>query len=56
MSRFVADPHQGEHLYDLFGVVNHYGSMVGGHYTSYVKGTEGGKSSLHTVMRTCNVQ
>ncbi|CAG0916096.1 unnamed protein product [Notodromas monacha] len=24
-------------VYDLYGVVNHYGSMIGGHYTSYVR-------------------
>lgn len=22
-------------LYDLYGVVNHYGSLGGGHYTAY---------------------
>ena len=24
-------------LYDLYGVVNHYGTMSGGHYTAYCK-------------------
>ena len=24
-------------IYDLYGVVNHYGSMGGGHYTAYCK-------------------
>lgn len=24
-------------LYDLYGVVNHYGGILGGHYTSYVR-------------------
>ena len=23
--------------YDLYGVVNHYGTMSGGHYTAYCK-------------------
>ena len=24
-------------MYDLYGVVNHYGTMGGGHYTAYCK-------------------
>lgn len=24
-------------LYDLYGVVNHYGALLGGHYTAYVR-------------------
>lgn len=24
-------------IYDLFGVVNHHGLLIGGHYTSYVR-------------------
>ena len=24
-------------LYDLYGVVNHYGGILGGHYTSFVR-------------------
>lgn len=24
-------------IYDLYGIVNHYGTMIGGHYTSYVR-------------------
>lgn len=27
-------------MYDLYGVVNHYGSMSFGHYTAYVKNQE----------------
>ena len=26
-----------EHLYDLYGVINHYGGMLGGHYTSFAR-------------------
>lgn len=33
----VAFPKNESYLYDLYGVVNHYGTMGGGHYTSYVK-------------------
>lgn len=24
-------------LYDLYGIVNHYGTLYGGHYTAYCK-------------------
>lgn len=29
--------------YDLFGVVNHFGTMTGGHYTSFVKNIQTGE-------------
>ena len=35
LSEFVEN---SEYIYDLFAVVNHYGSMVGGHYTAFVGG------------------
>lgn len=25
------------HIYDLYGVVNHHGSLMGGHYTAYAR-------------------
>jgi len=28
-------------VYDLYGVVNHYGSYMGGHYTAYCKNING---------------
>lgn len=28
---------QAAPIYDLYGVVNHYGGLFGGHYTAYVK-------------------
>ena len=31
------------HVYDLIGVVNHYGSMTGGHYVAFCKATACGK-------------
>ena len=27
-------PEEGQHLYDLYGVVNHTGALGGGHYTA----------------------
>lgn len=38
MTEFVSftDPNTC-YLYDLFGVVNHFGTMGGGHYTATVK-------------------
>ena len=38
MSRFYkgpATPHPP--VYDLYGVVNHHGSLMGGHYTAYAR-------------------
>ena len=32
------------HIYDLYGVVNHYGSMTGGHYIAACKATPCGKN------------
>jgi ubiquitin C-terminal hydrolase len=26
-----------EHIYDLFSVINHYGSIASGHYTAFAK-------------------
>jgi ubiquitin carboxyl-terminal hydrolase 4/11/15 len=28
-------------VYDLYAVVNHYGSLNGGHYTAYAKNNDG---------------
>ena len=33
----VEDVEHGRAVYDLFGVVNHFGSMNFGHYTAYGK-------------------
>lgn len=42
LNKFVADQN-GEHVYDLFAVDNHYGGLGGGHYTAYVKNFADGK-------------
>ena len=38
ISEFVLNKKgDGKYLYDLTGVVNHFGGLQGGHYTSYAK-------------------
>jgi len=38
MNRFYAGPKLPQiPLYDLYGVVNHHGSLLGGHYTAYAR-------------------
>lgn len=32
-----AEPEDGPALYDLYGVINHMGRLLGGHYTSYAR-------------------
>ena len=32
---------QGRQIYDLYGVCNHYGNMLGGHYTGMFENFEG---------------
>ena len=38
-------------VYDLYAVVNHYGSMGGGHYTAYAKHAESGSRAGTIVMQ-----
>lgn len=39
MTNFLSqDTHPSDPpIYDLFGVVNHHGSLLGGHYTAYAR-------------------
>ncbi|CAG9331941.1 unnamed protein product [Blepharisma stoltei] len=39
LNEFVGE--NNEAVYDLYAISNHYGSMVGGHYTAYVKSPRG---------------
>lgn len=37
LSKYVIGYKKNSYVYDLYGVCNHSGSVLGGHYTSYVK-------------------
>jgi ubiquitin C-terminal hydrolase len=41
LSKYVCGYNQNTYLYDLYGVCNHSGSSLGGHYTSFVKNANG---------------
>lgn len=38
-------------VYDLYGVINHFGSILGGHYTAFARTTDvhGGVDELGTL-------
>lgn len=42
ISSYVINPAQRQVSYDLIGVINHYGSMSGGHYTAYCRNKDTG--------------
>lgn len=37
LSEFMGSNQPGQHIYDLYGCINHIGSLGQGHYTSYAK-------------------
>ena len=41
LSRYVNGYNTASYVYDLFGVCNHMGNVIGGHYTSFVKNESG---------------
>jgi ubiquitin carboxyl-terminal hydrolase 8 len=41
LSSFVRGYNSKSFVYELFGVCNHFGSVMGGHYTSFVKNASG---------------
>lgn len=41
LSKYVCGYNPEKYVYDLFGVCNHYGSIEGGHYTSFVLNADG---------------
>ena len=41
LSKYVIGYNKESYVYDLYGVCNHSGSVLGGHYTSFVKNANG---------------
>jgi ubiquitin C-terminal hydrolase len=41
LSNYVVGYKKNSYVYDLYGICNHSGSLLGGHYTSYVKNANG---------------
>jgi ubiquitin C-terminal hydrolase len=41
LSKYVRGYNAATYVYDLFGVCNHMGDIMGGHYTSFVKNAKG---------------
>jgi ubiquitin carboxyl-terminal hydrolase 2/21 len=41
LSKYVIGYNNDSYVYDLYGVCNHSGSVMGGHYTSFVKNANG---------------
>jgi ubiquitin C-terminal hydrolase len=41
LSKYVIGYDKDKYVYDLYGVCNHSGSVMGGHYTSFVKNANG---------------
>jgi len=40
LSEYVVGYNPKSYIYDLFGICNHMGGVMGGHYTSFVKNSE----------------
>ncbi|KAF6030636.1 USP19 [Bugula neritina] len=54
MNRFYAGPKLPQiPLYDLYGVVNHHGSLLGGHYTAYARCLDQYDSSVTEIGWRC---
>jgi ubiquitin C-terminal hydrolase len=41
LTKYVIGYNKESYIYDLYGVCNHSGSVLGGHYTSFVKNANG---------------
>ena len=53
LSDYVAGYHKEKYIYDLCGVCNHSGGVMGGHYTAFVKNFKG--EWLHCNDQVCEV-
>jgi ubiquitin carboxyl-terminal hydrolase 8 len=40
MSRYITGYNSKKYIYDLFGICNHTGGVLGGHYTSFVRNSQ----------------
>lgn len=62
MSSFLTNHSQNHHLrsddytYDLLGVINHYGNMMGGHYTAYCCSPIDGKWREYNDDKVCSLE
>ena len=41
LSKYITGYNKNSYIYDLYGVCNHSGSSLGGHYTSFIKNANG---------------
>jgi ubiquitin C-terminal hydrolase len=41
LSKYIIGYNKESYIYDLYGVCNHSGSVMGGHYTSFIKNANG---------------
>ena len=60
LSKYVIGYKKNSYIYELYGVCNHGGSVMGGHYTSYVKNANGkwyhfNDTSVQEVMLTQSI-
>jgi ubiquitin C-terminal hydrolase len=53
LEKYVAGYHKEKYVYDLCGVCNHMGGVMGGHYTAFVKNFKG--EWLHCNDQLCEV-
>ena len=37
LNPYILSKNDNKNIYDLFGIINHYGSLGGGHYTAFAK-------------------